>query len=337
MNTIPDLIPLYDNRPGLRTLLQVEVRESKEEGVLQEGTEGTEKTGNVSRKETKETKGMGSEVGGGNAGGCGATLDFVASTATLDRYHEVIEPSGWRLESYRRNPVFQNAHNYGDILFTLGKALLTEVRTVGGSPALFQRIEFATEVNPVARIAYGLYKGGFLNAVSVGFIPLRWEDGGSERGTSERGAALAGGHQRGTSPRRRYLEQELLEVSAVAIPANPDALALGLKSGAVAKADLQETMELLRGLVGEAAAAGLDERTGERNADLVAVGEEPAGSAMSRSAGAALVCGPGVCARPAERSSAIQQIGNLRYDSGSALNHQFLNLARELRRLLRRA
>jgi hypothetical protein len=327
MNTIPDLIPLYDNRPGLRTLLQVEVRESKGDVILQEGTEGTEKTGNVSQK---ETKGMGSEVGGGNAGGCGATLDFVASTATLDRYHEVIEPAGWRLESYRKNPVFQNAHNYGDILFTLGKALLTEVRTVCGSPALFQRIEFATEVNPVARIAYGLYKGGFLNAVSVGFIPLRWEDGGSERG-----AALAGGDQRGTSPRRRYLEQELLEVSAVAIPANPDALALGLKSGAVEKADLQETMELLRGLVGEAAAAGLDERTAERNADLVAVGEEPAGSAMSRSAGAALVCGPGVCARPAERSSAIQQIGNLRY--GAEASAQIMNLARELGRIMRKA
>jgi hypothetical protein len=311
MNTIPDLIPLYDNRPGLRTLLQVEVREPGEEGVLQEGTGATEKTGGLSQKETKGTDNDATgEAGTPNAGGCGATLDFIASTATLDRYHEVIEPAGWRLESYRRNPVFQNAHNYGDILFTLGKALLTEVRTVGGSPALFQRIEFATEVNPVARIAYGLYKGGFLNAVSVGFIPLRWEDGGAERG-----AALAGGHQRGASPRRRYLEQELLEVSAVAIPANPDALALGLKSGAVEKADLQETMELLRGLVGEVGGAGIDQR--------------------SQSADATQVGAPGVLARLAERSSAIQQTGGLRY--GAEASAQIMNLARELRRLLRRA
>jgi phage head maturation protease len=291
MNTIPDLIPLYDNRPGLRTLLQVEVREPMEDGALQEETEGAEE---VSQKETKETKGMESEAsaeaGTQNASACGATLDFIASTATLDRYHEVIEPAGWRLESYRRNPVFQNAHNYGDILFTLGKALCTEVRVVNGGPALFQRIQFATEVNPVARIAYGLYKGGFLNAVSVGFIPLRWEDGGAERGALERGA----------SPRRRYLEQELLEVSAVAIPANPDALALGLKSGAVAKGDLQATLELLRGLVGES---------------------------WPKLEGG----------RGAERSSAIQQTGGLRYESGHALNHEFLNLARELRRLLRRA
>jgi hypothetical protein len=114
MNTIPDLIPLYDSRPGLRTLLQVEIRDA-----------------------------AASASGGGGAGTAGpssATLDFVASTATLDRYHEVIEPGGWRLDSYRSNPVFQNAHNYGDILFTLGKALSTEVRRVGDGQALCQRI-----------------------------------------------------------------------------------------------------------------------------------------------------------------------------------------------------
>src|SRR5438876_784734 len=163
MNTIPDLVPLYDNRPGLRSLLQVEVR-----GV----NESSENAGEVN--------------------GSAPSLDFVASTATLDRYHEIIEPAGWRLESYRRNPVFQNAHNYGDILFTLGKALFTEVRLVGGRPALCQRVQFATGVNPIARIAYGLYSGGFLNAVSVGFIPLRWEDGQGERGASEREALESG-------------------------------------------------------------------------------------------------------------------------------------------------
>jgi len=222
--TIPDLMPLHDGRPGLRSLVQVEVSD---------GTDGSH---------------------GMNGA---AVLDFVASTATLDRYHEIIEPAGWRLESYRRNPVFQNAHNYGDVLFTLGKALVTEVRGVGGGQALCQRIQFATEVNPIARIAYGLYKGGFLNAVSVGFIPLRWEDPPSPGGS---GAASP-------APRRRYLEQELLEVSAVAIPANPDALALGLKSGAVRKCDLQDTVDLLRGLVG-AKPGEADPREGNQWFDL---------------------------------------------------------------------
>jgi len=150
------------------------------------------------------------------------------SDATLDRYGESITAAGWKLENYQRNPVFQNAHQYGDILFTLGRAVTTEIR----AGKLVQRIQFATDANPMARIAYNLYKGKFLTAVSVGFIPIKWEDGSESSSSS--------------IPRRRYLEQELLEVSAVAIPANPNALALGLKSGAIEKSDLKALADLLR-------------------------------------------------------------------------------------------
>jgi hypothetical protein len=242
-------------------------------------------------------------------------LDFISSDATLDRYQEIIDPAGWRLDTYRRNPVFQNAHQYGDILFTLGKALITEIRTrppcpsggrgleregsysprplddrgiegegsysprpsdgrgiKGEGPYLFQRIEFAVSVNPFAKIAYGLYRGKFLNAVSVGFVPIRWEDGedrdqGGARSPSAPSNLLSHGlspsgscelsspstinHHRSSRSGclRRYLEQELLEVSAVAIPANPSALALALKSGALVKSDLQDVVELCRSLV----------------------------------------------------------------------------------------
>jgi HK97 family phage prohead protease len=158
-----------------------------------------------------------------------AIIDFVASDETLDRYDEIISASGWRVDAYRRNPVFQNAHQYGDIVFTLGKALVTEIR----QGRLFQRVEFAVDANPIARIAYRLYRGKFLNAVSVGFIPLRWETGGE-----------------GAGFKRRFLEQELLEVSAVGIPANPNALQLALKAGAIQAADLRETLEILRQLCG---------------------------------------------------------------------------------------
>jgi hypothetical protein len=214
-----------------------------------------------------------------------AVLDFVSSDETLDRYDEIIVASGWRLENYLRNPVFQNSHQYGDILFTLGKALLTEIRQVAGRQVLFQRVEFAIEANPMARIAYGLYKSKFLRAVSVGFIPLRWQnaDDGAVAGRSadilsavSQSSALPGVNPRpvlgldgalgtGCTPpqlsspvvrglqncRRKYLEQELLEVSAVAIPANPNALSLALKSGAVEKSDLRETLDLLRSLTAE--------------------------------------------------------------------------------------
>ena len=157
-------------------------------------------------------------------GGSTPVIDFLSSDETLDRYNEIIIASGWRLENYRKNPVVQNAHQYGDILFTIGKALVTEVR----GDRLYQRIEFATEVNPIARIAYGLYKGGFLNAVSVGFIPIRWENGNEHSGFE-----------------RKFLEQELIEISAVGIPANPNALQVALAQGAIEKKDLRDMADIL--------------------------------------------------------------------------------------------
>jgi phage head maturation protease len=170
-----------------------------------------------------------------------AVLEFISSDETLDRYSEIITVAGWRLDSYLRNPVFQNAHNYGDVLFTLGRALVTELRSIAGRQVLYQQIQFAVDANPVARIAYGLYQGKFLNAVSVGFLPIRWED---PPASEHPGRDLSAG----SAPqlRRKYVEQELLEVSAVSIPANPNALALAFKSGAVPKSDLRDTADLLQ-------------------------------------------------------------------------------------------
>jgi hypothetical protein len=152
-------------------------------------------------------------------------IEFTASDDTLDRYDEVIDAKGWDLTNYRRNPVFQNSHKYGDVVFTLGKSIETVVR----GNALVQKIEFAVDINPVARLAFDLYKGGFLNAVSVGFIPLDWEEGGGA-----------------SKYRRKFLKQELLELSAVSIPANPNALANAVKCGAVDRGDLRELADFLK-------------------------------------------------------------------------------------------
>jgi len=94
--------------------------------------------------------------------------------------------------------------------------------------ALAEQVEFATGVNPVARVAYGLYQGGFLNAVSVGFIPLKWVDGHEDDDWYV-----------------KYLEQELVEVSAVAVPANREALRLGLQTGVISPGAVHDAMEIL--------------------------------------------------------------------------------------------
>src|SRR5437016_3204463 len=116
------VIPLCDGRPGLRATLQIQASPDVSNQRAPDGTSLP-------------------------------VIDFVSSSDTLDRYEEIIRPEGWQLENYRRNPVFQNAHQYGDVIFTLGKALITEARATP-RPHLFQRIEFAVDVNPIARIAY---------------------------------------------------------------------------------------------------------------------------------------------------------------------------------------
>ena len=258
-------VTLSDGRTGLRSGLQVEISEPSADPVSLSHPLGA----SDSQPSTLHSQPI---------------LDFIASDETLDRCDEVIQAGGWRLDAYQRNPVFQNAHQYGDIIFTLGKALITEVhyrtpREAPGAlsprnsppaaaPYLFQRVQFATEANPMARIAYALYKGKFLNAVSVGFIPLRWANADGAEHHIDRGVLKTPDHPlpsdgrgiegegclsfrtphselRTQKPRRRYLEQELLEVSAVGIPANPNALQLALKSGAIEKADLRDLLELL--------------------------------------------------------------------------------------------
>src|SRR6266702_5021852 len=128
------LITLPDGRPGLRGTLQVEIKDPSVECQ-------------VSREPSPLTP-LPTGLGEGNLAAGRAVLDFISSDETLDRYGEIIVASGWRLENYRRNPVFQNAHQYGDVIFTLGRALVTEVRMAGAQRVLFQRIEFATGVNP---------------------------------------------------------------------------------------------------------------------------------------------------------------------------------------------
>src|SRR5438094_146508 len=186
-------VTLSDGRPGVRSTMHVEISEPAD-GVVVTTTAGnltnTPQPSPPDRSRRRQSARIASapvafdcagfnpegspptDVGGyeknDGADRPAAILDFIASDETLDRYGEIISASGWRLENYRRNPVFQNAHQYGDIIFTLGKALITEVRELAGRAALFQRIEFATDINPMARIAHGLYKGGFLRAVRQG-------------------------------------------------------------------------------------------------------------------------------------------------------------------------
>ncbi len=131
-----------------------------------------------------------------------AALTFVLSTDDVDRHGDVVAAEGWRLEAYLQNPVLLWAHDYRHP--AIGRAL-----SVWTEPhRLLARMEFAPSA--FAQEVAALYASGFQWGVSVGFRPIRRE----ERRDPRTGAFLG----------LRYLEQELLEVSAVPVPANRQAL-----------------------------------------------------------------------------------------------------------------
>lgn len=138
------------------------------------------------------------------AGRAGARNEF--SNGRVDRQRDVIYQSGWHLDNYRRNPVLLWAHQYGGGgVSVVGK--VPDIAVVGD--ALVGSIEFAP--TPFAEEIRTLVEGGYLNTFSVGFRPLKQAYNAERDGID-------------------FLEQELLEISIVPVPANPHALVEGRAS-----------------------------------------------------------------------------------------------------------
>lgn len=129
----------------------------------------------------------------------GTGFDFILSDATEDRFGDVIEPDGWRLTNFVRNPIALFNHNKD---FPIGK--WSNLRVENG--ALRGRLELAN-AGTSARIdeIRSLVDQGILRANSVGFQQLKHEPIKGKSGI-------------------RFLQQELLECSLVSVPANPNAL-----------------------------------------------------------------------------------------------------------------
>lgn len=118
---------------------------------------------------------------------------FIGSTAAVDRMGEVVEQN-WDLKNFLANPVVLYAHNQFDL--PVGRALSAEV--VEGH--LEFEVEFVPrEIYPFAGVVEDLVDKKFLNAVSVGFIPLDMDA-------------------------NIIKKSELLELSIVPVPANYEAL-----------------------------------------------------------------------------------------------------------------
>lgn len=125
-------------------------------------------------------------------------FSFIASTAAIDRQGDSIDQAGWDLSNFKQNPVMLWAHDYSAP--PVAKALTldaTDPRGLVGT-CEFAPTDFAQQIKT-------LVEGGFVNALSVGFIPLQ-----------RNGNIIT--------------KSELLEISFVPVPANQEALILAAKS-----------------------------------------------------------------------------------------------------------
>jgi len=156
-------------------------------------------------------------------------LEFVGSTESQDREGDIIMAKGWKLANYKKNPVFMWAHNYTDP--PVGKAI--EVWAKDGQ--LRFHVQFAERHEyEFADTVYQLYKGGFIRATSVGFIPIKSEPIETKEDEDDNWFS----HQP-----TRYLQQELLELSGCPVPANPEALAEAKAKGIIS--DIAPFMEVV--------------------------------------------------------------------------------------------
>ena len=137
-------------------------------------------------------------------------VEFVASTNSVDSYGTVLPVDKWDLRRYEKNGVIGYQHDIywsddPDNVIGRGEAFVD-------GDALVIRIFFEpADINPKAEKVFRKVLFGSINAVSVGFNPTAPGHWGDER--------------KGENPDVYYFDgQELLEVSVVNVPSNPDAV-----------------------------------------------------------------------------------------------------------------
>ena len=123
-------------------------------------------------------------------------IRVVANSGQPDRVKDVLKAAGCKLDNYRRNPIVLADHDPSQPIGNFAPEI---------KDALEGIITFAPAgISAKADEYCGLYKSGVMNTVSVGFKPIEYEDN------------KAGGVD--------FLKWELLELSCVAVPCDPNAV-----------------------------------------------------------------------------------------------------------------
>ncbi|MFA4900936.1 MAG: HK97 family phage prohead protease [Brevundimonas sp.] len=171
----------------------------------------------------------------------------VASDETEDSHGSILKAAGWKLDRYNKNPVLIWAHKTGGYDDVEPEDLLGTTTTTIDGTRLMTDLHFSTEeVNPKAERVFRQMKSKALKGISVGFVPLkyRWE---KRDGASSADEILI------------IDEAELVEVSVVPIPSNPNTLANQMRSF---ESRMRESIkDTVKTLVDEALASATNAKT----------------------------------------------------------------------------
>ena len=165
----------------------------------------------------------------------------VATSLALDRYREVVVPKGGDFENFYANPVLMKQHDFSDL--PIGSVLSLDVQP--------DKIEFTfvfdEEDDEAVRVQKKM-ENGTMNSFSIGFLPRNWVYG--SQFTDKKGdmpaeiEVVLGSGEKQTlntegweqTPWLLYTDWELLEISPVSIPANPDAVLMQMSKELLAAA-----------------------------------------------------------------------------------------------------
>lgn len=92
------------------------------------------------------------------------TLRAIFSTGDVDRQGEIVDQKSWKMDDYLKNPVLLFGHDHSQP--PVGKIVGLGYN---GDGNLEGDVKFAAEEYPFAKVIWGLYKGGYMKAFSVGF------------------------------------------------------------------------------------------------------------------------------------------------------------------------
>jgi hypothetical protein len=144
----------------------------------------------------------------------GEVFEFIASSGgdvKRDGNAVLNGPSNWTLDNFRMNPRFTWNHSYDQL--PLGTVV--DVRPEGsGQSAVLRSFHRFSKRWDFAEIVKGMYLDGDLDCVSIGWTPLEYE-------------RILGSD--GKPEGWRFTLNELLEIAAVVIPADPKARLVGIQ------------------------------------------------------------------------------------------------------------